>query len=521
MSFGRRGRLGARAVFASLLSASCAVAAGCNLILGIEGPEPTGAGGAGTGTTASSTDSATSTNAASTSTGMATGCGFGEAPTPNTACVGVFLAAGPTNGDGSRGAPVNTIDFAIARLKALDAMGALAQGGHLYICGSDAFTTTNTIDLPANVSVWGGLECGTWTWGPETGGPTPTLHGPAVALQTNGGDVTISHVAVTNDVGDVPAADGQTSIAVLALGTDLVLDHAQLTARAGHDGPAGAAPTSLGPAISGTTPGTACGNQVLGATSSCGATGGNGGNANMAPNGTAGLPAPVGGAGGTMITCAGGAGLNGSAGTVATGPIAPAQVGAAGYVPPDMPDGGAGSPGGGGGGGYSVQNVCPPNNNKAQVGSSGAAGGCGGAGGHVGGAGGSSFALVLAGTSTVEITASALVVGAAGSGGAGAAGQAGQVGGAASMGINGGCAGGKGGDGGAGAPGPGGPAGISAVIVAASTSPAPVFDASSTSTSAAQGMPGSGSPTGVSAPAALPGSCALLDDANYALRICW
>lgn len=441
-----------------------------------------------------------------------------EGGVPLADTCGVFVDASKrTDGDGTQGKPYTSLTAAIQ-----------AGGGKpIFVCAA-ATAARVTGTLASSRDIFGGVDCGTWTY---TGTQSP-VEGEAntPALRIEGADVTSRLEDLAVNAADATEA-GAHSVAVQLVGAKA--DLARVTLRAGKglagaDGADGGAQVRPNPdmdgaegSVAGTNPPT----QAAGGTNTCGAFtllgggGGKGGLVDSMPGesgvigdaGNGGLP----GQGQDMqvnYNCAPGANGGGFPGDDAedgapgSGGSALGVLGAAGVTGRDGEDGQGGTNGksGGGGGGSKAS----PTVNGAG-GGGGGAGGCAGKVGRGGQAGGSSIAL-LSVNATVGFGAEVvLIAGTGGKGGAGGSGQFGQAGGqglaggGASSPVKKGCDGGDGsagGDGGNGGGGSGGHAIGFAHIATAATGEA-VFDISG----AAAGDPGSGGTNEGASAAGFPG----------------
>jgi hypothetical protein len=384
---------------------------------------------------------------------------------------GVFVSPnGSAAGDGTRAAPLRSIDAAITLANSQDAGAPKA----VYIC---AGTYDETISIDATrdgTRIFAGFSCSDWSYpgtravvAPTAAGVPLTLMGLTSALFA---DIEIDAQSGPQTPPATASAPGASSIAVVANGaTGVEFRRAKLVAGNGQPGANGVllpyafpGPVALrgnaadggagGPANSYACPGSAV------------TTGGKGGDF---PNGSGdkGLPALGGGSGSSSDDCVND-GASGSIGAPAGnapnagGALTFGAFAGATWQPAGGLRGSPGGPGQGGGGGGGGNASFPGG------GGGGGAGGCGGAGGGGGGGGGASVPVVCI-SSSITFTGVTLVSAVAGGGGAGLAGQAGQAAGG-NGGIpdpNGGCSGGRGGAGGAGGAGGGGAGGVSAGIL--------------------------------------------------------
>ncbi len=393
-----------------------------------------------------------------------------------TEALGIFVRTqGDDEAAGTREAPVRTLAQAI--LLAVD------TGKRIYACDQ---SFVETLELPAGVELYGGLDCDAgWQWtetrtvvtGQVDGAPTLTLTDGSAGQPTLVSDVdAIGHHGVTA---------GTSSVAVVVDHAEARFVRCELRAGAAADGSDGAdAPqyaamsgvlgNTGGNANCGTTPVAGGAQRLNGSCSqSVGGKGGDGG-FTEGQNGEPGLPSvPSHGQAGDgepatgPWTCPtsfmdGADGDDGDDGEGGTGTGTLSALGV--YTGADGTDGtdGVVGQGGGGGGGRKKPLSCSP----AGVGSgggSGGSGGCAGQAGRGGMAGGSSIALViLDGTvSFVEVVLTSAAGGNGGDGGDRQPGGDGGPGGSGGSGLHQGCAGGSGGDGGDGGPGGGGQGGHS------------------------------------------------------------
>jgi hypothetical protein len=402
---------------------------------------------------------------------------------------GVFVSPlGADTSTGTRAAPVLTIGRGMDLAK--------IAGKRVYVCAGSFLEQLVVGASRDGVNVYGGLDCGTWTYNTANRVTLAPAHtGYALMLDTLVRGATFEDVEFDAQRANLANA-GESSVAVFVSGSANVAFHRVVMA-AGNatDGAAGAGAGSDGGPGSGpsnwygTPPGFAelngndatdagAGGQKLcmcpDGTSSTGGQGGGPAGVGQIPR--PGLPsygsdAGEGTPGMNGAQCARGVGLSGadapgslaasastSWGSVSSGRWVPA-VGANG------PNGKVGQGGGGGGDGPA----------GVGGGGSGACGGCGGAGGRGGLGGGSSIALLSYQSviALVGCTLTASNAGAGGPGGGGEGGQAGSLVGGNQLGS--GCQGGGGGSGAGGNGGQGGPGGLSLGIGYVGTPP--VFDA--------------------------------------------
>ncbi|XXT20831.1 PGRS family protein [Sorangium sp. So ce429] len=389
---------------------------------------------------------------------------------------------------------MKTLSEAIAR--AAEARGAV------YACAEEF---TEVAEVPAGVSVFGGLDCANgWGWIGETAKTVVAPEVEGIALKVIGGEGTARIEDMSARAADARAAGGS-SIAVLVDGATAEFARCELIAENGADGaegenapsevPAQASPGNAGTdacsdldGMSGPDATLSGGAQVV---NECGgelSIGGSGGDGNLTnggdgatSQGTAetargGLGEPAAAA----WDCAGnepnGRGDDGVSGTPGEpGPVVSGHgaLSSSGYVGVSGRPGRPGKPGQGGGGGGGAKGgaaICAGNVRGAGAsGGSGGPGGCGGLPGQGGGAGGASIALASV-EGKVTLKDCTLKAGNGGKGGAGGdlqPGGLGGLGGVGGIGMGGSkaaCDGGKGGQGGNGGPGGGGLGGPSLAI---------------------------------------------------------
>jgi len=383
----------------------------------------------------------------------------------------VFVSPGGDDaGAGTRADPLETLAAALA----------LADAGGFDFVIADAGDYAGSIDLVADVSMYGGFEWdGVDGWLRPDGLSSRILGGP---IPVRAIDVL---VPTTLDRFGVEAADGaaagESSIGLLAVrSSGVTLVDVSITAGRGHAGANGRPGANGVNGANGTNAanGAAGGAGGGGGASACGAAGGGGGDGGvgLAADGAdggdgSGAGGGSGGAGGNAIVQDGG---DGSAGTLgASGPAGAAGAGEC--LATDVPsgcDGGDGADGeaggGGGGGGGGLGGLDFPDDLAGGGGGGGGSGGCPGIGGGGGQGGGGSWAIHATDT-PLHLERVSLAVGGGGDGGNGARGGAGATGGAGSNGGTGasgcpdsaagggGAAGGASGSGGPGAGGAGGP----------------------------------------------------------------
>ncbi|WP_437595801.1 PGRS family protein [Sorangium sp. So ce590] len=445
-------------------------------------------------------------------------CGFGEAgggggggSTPagcvpnksrgavDEAC-GVFVAAsGDDAAPGTKGAPVKTIQQAVARAQQ---DGATRR---VYACAEEI---EGAIELPGSVALFGGLDCTNgWGWIGETKKTEITAAEGEIPLVMRGGDGSVRvedvHVSARAIDPSNAAARGMSSIAALA--ESVAVEMARCTLEAGDAADGVDGEPYAEPALAGETgnPGMeACSAEIVvpGGVkrNECGtpddpsddSTGGTGGIGQLTEGGAGspGKPIGAGGLGGmgeSPLECtAGTAGDPGAAGEPGAGATGLGALSSSGYAGVSGTPGTPGTPaqGGGGGGGAkggTAANQCMPESAGGASGGSGGPGGCGGKGGSPGGPGGASIALVSLDTELTFDDVS-LKTGRGGRGGNGAPGQDGGPGGLGGPGgtvpdgidlLKAGCSGGPGGNGGSGGLGGGGLGGHSLGIAFRGTPP--------------------------------------------------
>jgi hypothetical protein len=410
-------------------------------------------------------------------------------PVENTC--GIFVSAVGNDADtGTKGSPVATLKHAIEL--------ATSMSKPIYAC---AETFTETIEVPAGVEIYGGLDCASgWSW--SEAGRTTLTAGPdqiPMKLVSGTGTTTIENFTVI-------AADamqiGGSSIAVISDNNTVEIARSDFTAGKGRDGANGETPLEP-PAkgANGTVGTNACEVPIPMMTDGAGGVtqcengtsqGGNGGKGGVpaikngdGEPGTNGQPDNalngVGGVGQTDMTACteGTTGKDGDPGGVGLGGAELGTISIAGIAGGDGQNGAPGMPGqgGGGGGGAKGGNFCPGmSDGPGASGGGGGAGGCGGKGGGGGRAGGSSIALVSL-NATLTMTQVTLTASSGGTGGQGALGQLGAVrgdrgeGGTKVLQSSSGCKGGDGGIGGDGGPGGGGRGGHSIGLAYKGTPP--------------------------------------------------
>ncbi len=397
---------------------------------------------------------------------------------------GVFASPAGTDSTtcGTRAAPCATIGHAMMRASFL--------GKRVYACADPGVSYAENLVVNAalgTVAVYGGLDCGDWTY--STTRRVRVAPAEGVALTMDGGEnVEFSDVEFVSPDAPVP---GASSFAVRVHNSLAVtLRRCSISAGAGgageegQPGSAGSPGATAGAEQDGKPCNVVGGQPQLGGTwpsaSACGSRGGAGGGGLVYGDGgpgqkgmpTTGLVNATGGGGGLGGTDAshdgepggdGARGLDGDNGSVALA----GTLSAYGYAPTSGKSGTAGSTGqggGGGGGGWS------PGDTTAPSGGAGGMGGCGGGYGTGGGGGGASIALLIWDSEVVldGCTVQSAAGGPGGKGGNGGQGGAGKAGGAGStvcqdLGFS--APGGKGGDGGRGGSGSGGNGGPSYAVV--------------------------------------------------------
>ena len=157
--------------------------------------------------------------------GTPPGCEPIEDEPIGTGC-GVYVASGAT-GDGTQLSPFGTVTQAVAEL---------GSAKRIYICGGETFT--GSIDLPSDVSIYGGMDCAAWVF--RSANPKPEIVGdadePAIAISGSEAG-TLSFVRVTAADAVTP---GESSVAVFIQGAETTIRDCELTARAGATGAPGA-----------------------------------------------------------------------------------------------------------------------------------------------------------------------------------------------------------------------------------------------------------------------------------------
>ncbi|XXT16362.1 PGRS family protein [Sorangium sp. So ce429] len=442
---------------------------------------------------------------------------------------GVFVSSslGEDSGGGMKASPAKTLAAAVERIRNENAPG------RIYACAEEF---AEAVELPAGVSLYGGLDCKRgWAWSSDT--KTTIAAGPDhVALAVRGAEGTTHIEDVLVNAADAQTA-GASSIAVLVEGATVDLARSELVAGNGADGAPGAPGAELPgpsdpvpaapPGATGTDGVNACsdldespgpdallvgGVAVENACDGESSVGGKGGDGAIASGfdgeagftgtaGQAGLGQPETGDGweclpGSGLGSPGSRGEDGVPGTGATGLGALSAT--SGYVGVSGGAGTAGKPGQGGGGGGGAKGVTNCGGGQPGAGASGGsggAGGCGGKPGQGGGAGGASIALVSV-DATVTLTDCRVQARQGGNGGRGGdlqPGGSGGNGGTGGTGVSGSqdaCNGGKGGKGGNGGPGGGGLGGSSFAIAFRGTPVAQVGSVELTPGTSGEGGPG-------------------------------
>jgi hypothetical protein len=405
----------------------------------------------------------------------------GEKPPPDACGTFVSSSLGQDGADGSKTAPLRTLEEALARA---------APGARIYACGE---LFEEAVVVPPSVWLFGGLDCAEGFWYAPSKGRTEIAGPPGVPAITlppapDAPQQPETRIVDVRAVGAPPVDPGASSIALLADHANVVLVRTTLVASDGADGAHGAPHDDPAPpGKEGSTGADACtAGLVSGAPTvqtACddGFTeGGRGGDGAilLGDDGADGAPetfvnhgagAPESGA---ALCTPGKVGAPGTSGEPGAGGISLGSLGPSGYLgerggegtPGTRAQGGGGGGGARGGGGAWECGLGPKNGGAS--GGSGGAGGCGGRGGLGGEPGGSSIAIVsLASSLSFEHTT--LVAGRGGRGGDGGPGQlggkggSGGPGGAASGTLAAGCSGGPGGTGGEGGRGGGGTGGHS------------------------------------------------------------
>ena len=444
---------------------------GCQIVIGLDGyrVEEGGSGGVG---------GAGGTGGSGGTTTIDPGCIPSSTQNAVRDDCGVFVSSskggdGPEY-DGSKGKPFATIGKALGS----------AKNGPIYLC---AETFTETVQLKAGATIYGGLDCASGEWtsigatkkseiSPEAG-QVPLVLDPGVAAM-------IEDVAIRAKDAVEP---GSSSIAIIATpGAELALARCDVEAGAAKDGDTGEKfATSAAPGPMGNVGIEACTAAIVvpgaGVTNACddadpndnsiSGAGGIGQEA-IGGDGSKGSPGATDnrGLGEDATACTDGTpGDDGTPGTSGTGAQGTGTITAQGYAGTSGTPGDKGKPGQGGGGGGGAKGgtgagKCADMASAGGAsGGSGGSGGCGGAGGKGGQAGGASIGILSLGATLVfaDVKISANN---GGNGGDGGAGQLGGMGGPAGAGgskgsaasLKDGCSGGPGGTGGSGGKGGGG-----------------------------------------------------------------
>lgn len=407
------------------------------------------------------------------------------------ATCGVFVSA--TGDDGATGAQ----DKPVQSLKKA-AVLAMAGDKRIYACAEELAGATQ---LPAGITVYGGLDCGvlprSWKYIGDKTKTTITADAETIPLTLASGAGT--KLFDLHVIAKAAVNPGGSSIAVVADQVTAELTRCAFDAGDAQAGAPGQKYSSAAQAgVAGEQGASACsgatvngGNPVssmCGALDSSSGNGGQGFSASGGPGGP-GLPngTPNGGLADSGAGCdLGTTGDNGASGMPGLGALGLGTISTAGFAgviggpglvgPPGQGGGGGGGAKGGTGAGKCLMAAMA----GGAAGGSGGSGGCGGAGGKGGNPGGSSIALLSLGSS-LTFSAVTLSTGAGGVGGDGGAGQDG--GGPGSPGKGGvvpmtatslsvGCDGGLGGTGGKGGKGGGGIGGHSIAIAFTGTEPA-------------------------------------------------
>lgn len=431
------------------------------------------------------------------------GCASGKDPKDDPNCVsdgkGVFVKAGASGGDGTRGKPFGTIGEGLAK----------AAGRAVFVCEG---TYAEALELSGAVALYGGFDCATFAHA----GKKSTLASPkALAVTVKpGAAVVLQDFVVRAADGSTP---GESSVAVFANAAQSVqIARSELTAGAGAAGAMGQAGAAGEAGDVGKAPvGNAGGDPgVRTCNDGTKSVGGAGGAVNAGPTfapGTDGTSTPANymeangaftGAGGSAYdgnpATSGRAGKNGAPGSTLGAPAdIDGTLDGAGWIASSGKAGGTGFPGQGGGGGGAGGS-----DGSGGPGGGGGSGGCGGGSGAGGQGGGSSIAIV-AFQSEVKLTDTKLVSGVPGAGGQGGTGGAG--GGGGGVGSVTGATGGGGGNGAGGNGGGGGTGGSSFGVLYKGKAPmisgAAVTDAPTASYHTGAAVADNGGPPGDPGPA--------------------
>lgn len=413
---------------------------------------------------------------------------------------GVFVKKDAT-GAGTQDDPIGDVQAAIDLANQPDGKG------RVYICGTDTFD--GSISIPADLSIFGDIDCDGWVYGPGTG--RPTIKGdpnePAAVIDQPG-DNRLQSLRIEAPSADVSSGS---SIALIVAQAEVDIRDCDIVAGDAMPGTTGnSAPSeNNAPVVDGGD-----GNPALACTNSADNPGASAvmitcaNGSGMSKGGKGGLSAPDAGDAGSAGTTGdlgqpgqgqpstgawnctvggtnGGANVGeaGDAGEPGLGGTAPGILASSGYEGTSGLTGGLGTAGQGGGGGGAAKgttdcDLATPGMQLRTGASAGAGGtgGCGGLGGEGGTSGGSSFGLVSLGA-TVSLLRTSVRSGNAGDGGDGGFAQPGANpgqggdGGLGSGGLLPGCDGGNGGIGGNGGGGGGGHGGYSAAIVFTGNAP--------------------------------------------------
>ncbi len=343
---------------------------------------------------------------------------------------------------------------------------------------SGNYTYTNTITIPAGLTIDGGYTVSGADWIKSTGSSTiitmnPTLFtdagtntGHHIAFRVGGNNVTVKDITVTVLPAGISGSTGNKGKSIygfyLSGQTGFTMTRCSVTTTSATAGDAGATLSGSGGGGAGGAGGAGNTTEKAGC-SECGGSGATGSAGNGGASGGGGGAGCCSGgcnwygcdAGGCNAS-SGGSGSNGAGGTNYTAGNQPSNTGGLStyYIPVNGVQGGDGfGGGGGGGGGFGASGTCCTCDCGPfwGYGGNGGAGGAGGSGGNFGYGGGSSFCVYAWGGSGT-ITDCVLNPGAAGAGGSGQNGRAGVAGSAGSGGTSnaGYCDGGVGGNGGTG-----------------------------------------------------------------------
>ncbi|MBI4699824.1 MAG: DUF1565 domain-containing protein [Deltaproteobacteria bacterium] len=201
-------------VLSALLVAAGLAAAGCS-----SDCEDTGTCAPGASTSSSSSGGG---GGGGEGGAAAAGCVPAEAEAPVGDDCGVFVSSskGDDQAAGSKATPLATLAAAIASGKT-----------RIYLC---AESFKESVELPAGVSLYGGLEC-TGDWSYAKGKPSEIAGAPnSIALRiSGGGEAAVADVDVTAPDATEP---GASSIAVLVDTATVEIARAKLAAGKGADG---------------------------------------------------------------------------------------------------------------------------------------------------------------------------------------------------------------------------------------------------------------------------------------------